>query len=293
MLTDDQIQYLDQRCQMEGIRYYDLRIEIADHLATEVEAIMENNARIDFPALVDTVFERFEKNFLNMLTNEQIKTLDLFCQKKGIHYYDLRQEMVDHLAEGIEGQMTLDPQTGFDTALQRVYSAFGISGFSNVIRQREEATRKRSRKREHQYFKAWFTFPKIALSLLLFLLLSAPVSVFNVQNAAAIYKTYCIFLFAFAIFAIIFVGIRFKRPAQKLLSLKHTGGFTVFVGLFQVPNLYFNLAVNGFELDINHTPWFNLAMAAFCTLAILFTLARYHAYKAIYADARRQYPLVF
>ncbi|MGJ7031044.1 hypothetical protein [Niabella hirudinis] len=228
-----------------------------------------------------------------MLTDEQITTLDSFCQKKGVHYYDLRQELVDHLAEGIEGRIAADPKTDFKTALQQVYSGFGITGFSNVIRQREEASCKRARKKERQYFKAYFTFPKIALSLLLFLLLSAPVALFKIRDAAAVYKAYCIFLFAFALFAIIFVSIRFKRPVQKLLLLKHTGSFTVFVGLFQVPNLYFNLAVNGFDIDVNHTPWFNLAMAAFCTLAILFTLARYHAYRAIYADARRQYPLAF
>ncbi|MBO9591369.1 MAG: hypothetical protein J7599_00585 [Niabella sp.] len=228
-----------------------------------------------------------------MLTNEQIQTLDRFCQKKGVHYYDLRQELVDHLAESIETDMAADPKTDFDKALHRVYSAFGISGFSNVIRQREEAARKACRQKEFRLFKAYFTFPKIALSLLAFLLLISPVYLFNIKNAAQLYGAYCIFLFCFSIAAIVFVQLRFKRPSQKLLTLKHTGSFTVFVGLFQVPNLYFNLAVNGLEIDINHTPWFNLAMAAFCTLAIVFTMARYHAYKAIYADACRRYPLAF
>ncbi|WP_300602105.1 hypothetical protein [Niabella sp.] len=228
-----------------------------------------------------------------MLTNEQIKTLDLFCQKKGVHYYDLRQEMVDHLAESIETDMAADPTTDFDKALHRVYSAFGISGFSNVIRQREEAARKACRQKEFRLFREYFTFPKIALSLLAFLLLTTPVYLFKIKNATAIYSAYCIFLFFFSIAAILYVHRRFKRPAQKLLSLKHTGSFTVFVGLFQVPNLYFNLAVNGLRIDINHTPWFNLVMAAFCTLAILFTMARYHTYKAIYTDACRRYPLAF
>ena len=228
-----------------------------------------------------------------MLTIEQIQYLDRFCQKKGVHYYDLRQEMVDHLAESIETDMAADPKTDFETALHQVYSAFGISGFSTVIRQREEAARKACRQKESRLFKAYFTFPKIAVSLLAFLLLMTPVYLFNIRQAELVYGAYCIFLFVFSIAAIVFVQLRFKRPAQKLLSLKHTGSFTVFVGLFQVPNLYFNLAVKGLEIDINHTPWFNLAMAAFCTLAITFTMARYHAYKAIYLDACRRYPLAF
>lgn len=228
-----------------------------------------------------------------MLDQHQIQILDQFCQKKGVRYYDLRQEIVDHLAAGIEEKMTADPGMDFRAAHQKVYTAFGISGFSKIVQQREEAARSSCRKRELQYFKTYFTFPKIVLSLLLFLLLSAPVSLFNIQHATAIYRTYCIFLFAFSIIAIIFVHIKFKHPVQKLLSLKHTGSFTVFAGLFQVPNLYFNLAVNGLEIDIHHAPWFNQAMAAFCTLAILFTLARFHAYKAIYRDARRQYPVAF
>ncbi|MCF3110507.1 hypothetical protein LL912_17100 [Niabella sp. CC-SYL272] len=228
-----------------------------------------------------------------MLTTEQIQTLDQFCQKKGVHYYDLRQEMVDHLAESIETDIAANPKTNFDQALHRVYSAFGISGFSNVIRQREEAARKACRQKELRLFREYFTFPKIALSLLAFLLLLTPVFLFKIENAKLVYGAYCIFLFFFSIAAIAFVHIRFKRPTQKLLLLKHTGSFTVFVGLFQVPNLYFNLAVNGLEIDINHTPWFNPVMAAFCALAIVFTMARYHAYKAIYADACRRYPLAF
>jgi len=228
-----------------------------------------------------------------MLTTEQIQYLDQFCQKKGVRYYDLRQELTDHLAAGIEEQMNAHPAVDFHAALQKVYTAFGISGFSRLVQQREEAARRACRQKEFRLFREFFTFPKLVLSLLVFLLLNAPVYLFKIENATSVYTTYCIFLFLFSIAAIFFVHTRFKRPAQKLLSLKHTGSFTVFVGLFQVPNLYFNLAVNGLEIDINHTPWFNPAMAAFCTLAILFTLARYHAYKAIYADARQQYPVAF
>ncbi|MBZ4189209.1 hypothetical protein [Niabella beijingensis] len=228
-----------------------------------------------------------------MLTNEQIQTLDQFCQKKGVRYYDLKMELVDHLAAGIEEKMTASPGLEFDAALQQVYAAFGISGFSKVVQQREEAARKACRQKELRLFWEYFTFPKIAVSLLVFLLLNTPVYLFKIENANGVYSIYCLFLFFFSIIAAVFVHRRFKRPAQKLLSLKHTGSFTIFIGLFQVPNLYFNLAVKGFEIDVNRTPWFHLVMAAFCTLAILFTLARYHAYKTIYNDARHQYPVAF
>ncbi|HEX7755309.1 MAG TPA: hypothetical protein VF421_08200 [Niabella sp.] len=228
-----------------------------------------------------------------MLSNKQIQDLDRFCQKKGVRYYDLRQEMVDHLAESIELIMQAQPETSFETALARVYQSFGIFGFSKVIEEREAAIRKATRRLEMQLFKSYFTIPKLAVSLLLFILLNAPVYFFKIQNAERVYSFYCIFLFVFSLFAVCFVHIKFKRPLQKLVSLKHTGSFTVFVGLFQLPNLYFNLAVKGLEIDISHAAWFNPVMTVFCTLAILFTLARYHAYKTIYNNGRRHYPLAF
>ena len=108
-----------------------------------------------------------------MLSNKQIQDLDRFCQKKGVRYYDLRQEMVDHLAESIELIMQAQPETSFETALARVYQSFGIFGFSKVIEEREAAIRKATRRLEMQLFKSYFTIPKLAVSLLLFILLKA------------------------------------------------------------------------------------------------------------------------
>ncbi|GAB3020759.1 hypothetical protein GCM10027051_27610 [Niabella terrae] len=228
-----------------------------------------------------------------MLTKEQIQSLDQFCQKKGVRYYDLKMEMVDHLAAGIEERVAANSNVGFNTALQQVYASFGIAGFSKLVQQREEAARKACRKKEFRLFLDFFTFPKVAISLLLFFLLMAPVSIFKIQDAGAVYKIYCVFLFVFSILSVIFVSRKFKRPIQKLLTLKGTGTFTVFIGLFQVPNLYYNLAIKGFEIDINHALWFNPVMAGFCTLAVLFTLARYHAYRITYNHARYHYPMAF
>ncbi|ANH83005.1 hypothetical protein A8C56_20255 [Niabella ginsenosidivorans] len=228
-----------------------------------------------------------------MLTNEQIAAIDQFCQKKGIYYYDLRQELVDHLAESIETKMQSHPEVSFETALAGVYQSFGIFGFSKVIEEREAAIRKATRRQEFELFRSYFTFPKIAVSLLCFLLLNVPVYLFKIKNTEQVYGAYCIFLFVFSLLAILFVSVKFKRPMQKLVSLKHTGSFAAFIGLFQLPNLYYNFAVKGLEIDINHAQWFNPVMTLFCTLAILLTCARYHAYKSIYNNARLHYPLAF
>ena len=60
------------------------------------------------------------------LSEEQIEQLYAFVRKKGLMYIDLQDEMVDHLANAIEDQMTENPEITFDKALQIEYKKFGV-----------------------------------------------------------------------------------------------------------------------------------------------------------------------
>ena len=41
------------------------------------------------------------------LNDQQIETLHVFTRNAGVKYYDVQQELVDHLAANIEAQMDL------------------------------------------------------------------------------------------------------------------------------------------------------------------------------------------
>ena len=64
------------------------------------------------------------------LNKNQIESLFVFVEKKGVEYYDVQHEIVDHLATSIESEMIKSKNTSFDQALQKVYSAFPITGFA-------------------------------------------------------------------------------------------------------------------------------------------------------------------
>lgn len=64
------------------------------------------------------------------LNQEQIESLFEFVENKGVKYYDVQHEIVDHLATSIEFEMEKSEKTSFDQALHIVYSEFPITGFA-------------------------------------------------------------------------------------------------------------------------------------------------------------------
>ncbi len=105
-----------------------------------------------------------------MLTEEQTQQLFNFVRSKYVRYYDLQVELVDHLASSIEEKMDRYPQIEFDQALKEVYASFGIFGFSKIVTKKENAIYRQSVRLWYREFLHWFKWPKIAASLLFFLI---------------------------------------------------------------------------------------------------------------------------
>ena len=73
------------------------------------------------------------------LNQEQIESLFAFAEKKGIRYYDVQHELVDHLATSIETEMIKNENISFEQALYIVYSEFPITGFAQYTLDLEES----------------------------------------------------------------------------------------------------------------------------------------------------------
>lgn len=73
----------------------------------------------------------------NQLTKSEIEVLFKFVRSKYVRYIDVQYELVDHLATGIEHLRATDNNISLDQALEKVYSTFPITGFSNIIQQKE------------------------------------------------------------------------------------------------------------------------------------------------------------
>jgi len=76
-----------------------------------------------------------------MLTKEQIDSLFDFCKIKGVRYYDVRVELVDHLANGIEKELAEHPDWSFEQALDVVFVSFGHEKFAPLLQEKRKAAR--------------------------------------------------------------------------------------------------------------------------------------------------------
>ncbi len=76
------------------------------------------------------------------LSEDEIDQLFTFCRSKYVRYLDLQYEIVDHLASGIESEMSNDPTLKFKSALNKVYGKFPITGFSKLVEEKEKAMSK-------------------------------------------------------------------------------------------------------------------------------------------------------
>lgn len=101
------------------------------------------------------------------LNQDQIQHLHTFIEKHYVEWYDVQTELVDHLATGIETQWQTNPNLSFDDVLKTEFKKFGVCGFSDVVEEKTKALNKHYWLLIWEEFKAFFTLPKIILTMFL------------------------------------------------------------------------------------------------------------------------------
>lgn len=99
------------------------------------------------------------------ITPNQIEILYAFTRKHYVEYYDLQTELVDHLANAIEARWAVQPELGFEEALNAEFKKFGIFGFTDLVERRQLAMHKRYHKLIWGYAKDFLRLPKILICL--------------------------------------------------------------------------------------------------------------------------------
>lgn len=59
MLTTEQIEYLFSFCRRHFVKYYDVQVELVDHLANAIESVMQADKKISFEQALDKVYKGF------------------------------------------------------------------------------------------------------------------------------------------------------------------------------------------------------------------------------------------
>src|SRR5450432_1818332 len=81
MLTKEQIGWLFQFCQEQGVKHYDVQVELVDHLANAIEKDLQEHPGGDFQHALDTVFASFGEGRFAPLLLEKEQAAKRYCHR--------------------------------------------------------------------------------------------------------------------------------------------------------------------------------------------------------------------
>ncbi len=222
------------------------------------------------------------------LTDEQIDILFAFVKSKYVDFYDVQVELVDHLASEVEQRMGETPEITFESALQQVYSGFGIFGFLDVVEKKALSVERRNRKLWWEKTKELFRLPLIVGSLILALFLyivfdSLDLDIFVIGNALLAVVGYFMVYFR--------LKERFPLKEYKLTSFQYSRYVYLGSGL-NFYNVYF-LLIGQIHANGNIGSAWLLLLPLSCWLGWMIFWAGILASDAMIEEQRKLYPQAF
>jgi hypothetical protein len=102
-----------------------------------------------------------------MIQQEQVDEIMAFCEAKGVRYYDIQVELVDHIADSIEELQKSNPALPFSDALELAGKQFGNEEFAEIVKSKKRLIERRMSRLIEKEFLSFFTFPRIMSTILL------------------------------------------------------------------------------------------------------------------------------
>ncbi len=206
------------------------------------------------------------------LTENQIISIKNFLKSKGVKWDDLQMELIDHFANILEKKSLQNPQLDLQKESMLIYQNFGDKGFKNLIKEKQKALNIKNWKQILRYFKIFFSFPKILITVSVFILLyyiyqtaSDKILFFNFLNTILLVVSFTSLVTGISI-------IQYNNKETLLLnSIKN---------LFLAVNSFgiiFN-SINIFSKNINNYS-FDLFRIIIFEIFIIFSIATFSVYK--------------
>ena len=104
---------------------------------------------------------------MEQLTSQHIEELYAYTDRVHFNYEDLKFEVVDHIATGVEEMMDNNPDMTFSRALYEYSGTLPHSFFGDIISEKSKALKKYWRKKLGLYLISYFTLPKIILTAII------------------------------------------------------------------------------------------------------------------------------
>ena len=104
------------------------------------------------------------------LNDEQITYIENYIKQNDINYYEIYMEILDHMILSVEDLLEKNPTKNFEeVVLIAKVEGFGRKkGFRGLLREKLKVAQEKARKDNLKSIKEFFTFPKLALTLSVF-----------------------------------------------------------------------------------------------------------------------------
>ncbi|CAM3564166.1 hypothetical protein FLGE108171_03155 [Flavobacterium gelidilacus] len=200
------------------------------------------------------------------LTAEQTTYIENYIKKNDIKYYEVYMEILDHMILSVEDILENDKEISFQDAVMKAkVEGFGRKkGFSGLVLEKQKLAQKKVRDINFRQIKEYFTFPKITLTLSVFILYYLFISFF--ENPAKPNMIAIAIVGFVAIFQLFYS--RKYRKINKLYVLKTqtlNSSYLLALAGTQVTQAYTILGKE--SIDFNH-----VLMRLFMTLVFTFSL---------------------
>ncbi len=170
------------------------------------------------------------------LNKNQLDHLSRLIEMKGVNFYDVNQEMTDHVASEVEEEIE---SSGLEymKAVKKVFLRYDRFHFMNIEEEKTKKIQKQSWKQAWKSFLQFFTPPKIILTIGLFLLFQL-----LIENGFVDYLAYSFIFLVLTISGGLFYLKRKWIGKKNYLQLhKFHGWFSLllqltFQGMLHIPN---------------------------------------------------------
>ena len=199
------------------------------------------------------------------LTEEQITYIENYIKSFDIKYYEVYMEILDHMILSVEAILEENKEITFeDAVLKAKVDGFGKKGFRGMMDEKLKLAQNQARKQNNKMIKEYFTFPKIMMTIAVFVGFFLFLMLFDDPRKSYVFSSATVFFIG------LFQYFYFNKflKIKKLYILKAqmiNVGFSLFFSVFQLSN---SILVLGKEtIDFNH-----VLMRLFMTFVFTFSL---------------------
>ncbi|MFV0606689.1 MAG: hypothetical protein ACK5NK_12700 [Niabella sp.] len=221
-----------------------------------------------------------------MLTEEQTQHIDNYFKNNGVSFYDIREELVDHLSQLIEERINIEPNADFYQLFKQEAKKFDKKELSM---QNYEAATKYEPRREWN----WFTIQRIVNMVLAYLLLLTPAFFLTKQQLRFLAATYLAISMIFYVWRLLSFKKNYKPPSEKLSCyLPEPYITTFFFPIYFFYKIVWFIRIDSFQTTANPIAFFAFILFILLLLVTMLIMKQ-NIKQEDYKIAKSQYPHLF